>query len=107
MLVGGKERGAGAVFSPDGRWLAYRENLRAGGPGGPNEQIYIEPVPVTGRWHRVSKIGGASPLWSRDGRRLFYRSGIEGMLTQGARLMVVEFIALEPSPRWNERVLPI
>jgi Tol biopolymer transport system component len=107
MLVGGKDAGASAVFSPDGRWLAYRENRRSGTPGQPNEQIYIERFPATGKFYRVSQVGGAAPLWSPDGRRLFYRSGIAGTVGTGRRLMVVEFIALEPFPRWNERVLPI
>jgi serine/threonine-protein kinase len=107
-LVASNERGAGAVFSPDGRWIAYRENTRAGTPGQPNEQIYLEPFPAMGRFYRVSQAGGASPLWSPDGRQLFYRPGIAGMLSKGPSLMVVDIIALEPVPQWkNERVLPI
>ena len=39
-------------------------------------QIYVCPFPEIdgGRW-QVSENGGNSPLWSRDGRELFYRNG--------------------------------
>ena len=37
-------------------------------------EIYVRPyaAPDSGRW-KVSINGGRSPLWSRDGRELFYR----------------------------------
>lgn len=39
-------------------------------------EIYVRPFPEVegGRW-QVSTGGGDSPLWSRDGRELFYHSG--------------------------------
>jgi hypothetical protein len=57
-----------AALSPDGSWLAYVSNRT-----GQNEiwvQGYPEGVPV-----RVSSAGGYEPLWSADGRELFYRQG--------------------------------
>jgi Tol biopolymer transport system component len=56
------------ALSPDGRWLAYVSNRT-----GQNEvwvQRYPEGVPV-----RVSSAGGYEPLWSLDGRELFFRDG--------------------------------
>ncbi len=56
--------------SPDGRWMAYTSN-----ESGKNE-VYIRPFPEVdrgGRW-QVSASGGQSPLWSPDGRELFYRN---------------------------------
>ena len=104
LLVGGKdgkEVGSGAVFSPDGRWLAYRENRAAG------EQIYIQPFPPTGEIHRVTQHGGSLPLWSPDGRELFYRRGIAGTTVEGPRLMRVG-ITTEGALRWtDEQVLPM
>ena len=37
-------------------------------------EVYVRPyaAPDSGRW-KVSANGGRSPLWSRDGRELFYR----------------------------------
>jgi serine/threonine-protein kinase len=54
------------ALSPDERWLAYVSNRT-----GQNEiwvQRYPEGVPV-----RVSSTGGTEPLWSADGREIFYR----------------------------------
>jgi len=58
-----------AEFSPDGRWLAYQSN-RSGA-----FEVYVSPFPDVGSnlW-LVSTAGGTQPLWSRDGRELFYRS---------------------------------
>jgi serine/threonine-protein kinase len=55
------------TISPDGRWLAYVSN-----ESGANE-VYVRPFPETraGRW-QVSVNGGTQPLWSDDGRRLYY-----------------------------------
>jgi eukaryotic-like serine/threonine-protein kinase len=57
-------------ISPDGQWMAYMSN-----ESGKNE-VYVRPFPEVnkGRW-QVSTSGGNSPLWSPDGRELFYLSG--------------------------------
>lgn len=60
--------GAGS-FSPDGRWLAYVSN-EAGRP-----EIYVQPYPGPGGKWQISTDGGTEPLWNRNGRELFYRSG--------------------------------
>ena len=54
-------------LSPDGRWIAYGSN-----ESGRNE-IFVRPFPEVdnGKW-QVSTNGGTSPIWSRDGRQLFY-----------------------------------
>jgi hypothetical protein len=58
------------MFSPDGEWLAYTSYKSAGeGP-----EVNVRPFPGPGADIRVSTISGFSPLWSRDGRELFYRS---------------------------------
>jgi eukaryotic-like serine/threonine-protein kinase len=53
-------------FSPDGKWLAYQSN-----ESGPYE-VYVEPFPRTGARTRVSDGGGQRPVWSPDGREIFY-----------------------------------
>ena len=58
-------------ISPDGRWMAYASNESG------RQEIYVRSFPEVesgGRW-QVSNNGGISPLWSRDGKELFYRSG--------------------------------
>ena len=61
-----------AVFSPDGRWLAYESN-----ESGRNE-VYVRAFPAPpggqgGKW-QISNNGGGSPIWSRDGRDILYRA---------------------------------
>ena len=53
-------------LSPDGRWLAYTSNESD------TNQVYVRAFPGPGAQFRVSVAGGVTPVWSRDGRRLFY-----------------------------------
>jgi serine/threonine-protein kinase len=57
-----------ATFSPDGRWVAYT----VGAPNGTAAaaQVFVQPFPATGAIYPVAR--GVHPLWSRDGRQLFY-----------------------------------
>jgi serine/threonine-protein kinase len=58
---------AGAI-SPDGRWIVT-ESIDSGVYG-----IYIERFPELGDRQRVSgETGGRNPVWSPDGREVFYR----------------------------------
>jgi len=56
-------------FSPDGRWLAYVSDETG------SYQVYVVPYPGPGPKVAVSIDGGLSPLWSSDGRELFFRRG--------------------------------
>jgi Tol biopolymer transport system component len=62
-----------AAFSPDGRWLAY--SILPGTPA--TAIVYVEPYPRTGARYQISKDSedGHHPVWSRDGRELFYTPG--------------------------------
>jgi Tol biopolymer transport system component len=59
----------GGMFSPDGRWLAFvtDESGRA--------EVYAQPFPGPGPKVPLSSNGGIQPVWSRDGRELFFREG--------------------------------
>jgi Tol biopolymer transport system component len=57
----------GAVFSPDGRWVAYSSS-----EGG---TIYVQPFPATGAKYQLAANENSSPhevVWSPDGKKLFY-----------------------------------
>jgi Tol biopolymer transport system component len=56
-------------FSPDGRWLAYISNESG------RYEIYMQPYPGPGGKWQISTEGGTEPVWNRNGRELFYRSG--------------------------------
>ena len=57
-------------ISPNGLWIAYLSD-----ESGRNE-VYVRPFPEVnkGRW-QISENGGDSPLWSPDGKELYYRNG--------------------------------
>jgi len=68
-LVQGPFNAGGARFSPDGRWVAYVSD-----ESGRNE-VYVRPYPQAGTHVQISADGGSQPVWSRNGRELFFRHG--------------------------------
>ena len=58
-----------AVWSPDGRWVAYSADESR------RWEVYVEPYPGPGPKIPISTEGGRQPVWSQDGKELFYRSG--------------------------------
>ena len=70
------------AFSHDGRWVAYSSNESG------IMQVYVrtfEPSAsgAEGKW-RISSVEGIGPIWSRNGRQLFYHSQ--------NRIMVADFV---------------
>jgi Tol biopolymer transport system component len=57
------------AFSPDGKWVALvsRESGR--------NEVYVRSFPDPSSKLQVSASGGTQPVWSADGRRLYYRAG--------------------------------
>jgi serine/threonine-protein kinase len=56
-----------AVFSPDGRFLAYVSNETG------QDEVYVRPADgSSGKWP-ISTAGGREPVWRGDGAELFYR----------------------------------
>jgi eukaryotic-like serine/threonine-protein kinase len=53
-------------FSPDGKWIAY-----ASSENGPFE-VFVQPFPLTGAKFRIGPRGGGHPLWSPDGKEIFF-----------------------------------
>jgi serine/threonine protein kinase/Tol biopolymer transport system component len=56
-------------LSPDMKWLAYTSD-ESGRP-----EIYVRPFPAGGGQWQVSKNGGGTARWRRDGKELFYIEG--------------------------------
>jgi Tol biopolymer transport system component/tRNA A-37 threonylcarbamoyl transferase component Bud32 len=56
--------------SPDGKLLAYTSNETG------REEVYLRALSGRAARVRVSTGGGGEPLWSPDGRRLYYRAGV-------------------------------
>ena len=67
--------------SPSGKWVAYVSEVSG------RREVYVRSFPALGGVFQVSTGGGDEPLWSRDGSRIFYRSGrdfIAATLSLGA-----------------------
>jgi eukaryotic-like serine/threonine-protein kinase len=56
-------------ISPDGRWMAFQSATSG------QLEVYVVPFPGPGPRVPVSVNGGENPLWSADGRELFYTNG--------------------------------
>jgi eukaryotic-like serine/threonine-protein kinase len=59
-----------SVFSPDGHWVAYQLTAQ------PNSRIYVRPFPPTATAYIAPEDQDSHhPVWSSDGKELFYVSG--------------------------------
>jgi serine/threonine-protein kinase len=58
--------------SPDGRWLAFTSTLSG------RYEVYVRSLEGEADQLQVSTTGGNEPMWSRDGRELFYRGESDG-----------------------------
>jgi serine/threonine-protein kinase len=59
-----------AALSPGGDYMAFESDLSGG-----RFEIFVRPFPnVDGEQIKVSTDGGGEPVWSRDGREIFYLS---------------------------------
>jgi serine/threonine-protein kinase len=68
LVVTHANEGVPAV-SPDSKWIAYSSDESG------TFEVYVRPFPnaSSARW-QVSTAGGLYPLWSRDGKELFFRN---------------------------------
>jgi hypothetical protein len=57
----------------DGRWLAYTSDESG------QTEVYVQAFPGPGGKWQVSTGGGHSPVWARNGKELFFRSGAKTM----------------------------
>jgi Tol biopolymer transport system component len=88
-----------AAVSADGRYVAYTSDESG------HSEVYALPFSGSGDRVTVSIDGGTAPVWSRDGKELFYRGGDNLMsidvlstspLKLGARKKLFDVSAYEP-----------
>jgi serine/threonine-protein kinase len=84
LLLGGINDDKEPRISPDSRWLAYVSNESG------REEVYVRAVSGAGGRVPVSTGGGGEPLWSHDGRRIFYRVGASLMAATIATTPVLQ-----------------
>jgi serine/threonine protein kinase len=97
-------------ISPDGRWIAFSTD-----ESGTNE-VVVQPFPGPGGRVQVSTAGGTEAVWSRDGKRLFYRtdsnfmsariSGGSTFAIAGRDTVFTDDYVYAPNPHANYDVLP-
>lgn len=86
------------MFSPDGKWIAY-ESAESG-----KSQVYVSPFLSGSAQWQISTDGGTHPVWSRDGRELFYRNGIASDRLVGVTVSSnPDFSASSPRPLFQFR----
>lgn len=52
--------------SPDERWLAYVSDETG------RFEVYVQPIPATGAKFQITRDGGEHPVWSLDGREIYF-----------------------------------
>jgi serine/threonine-protein kinase len=62
-------RAEASMFSPDGRWVAFSVDLPSDGVN----RVYVQGFPLTPGKFQIAP--GNHPLWSRDGKQLFFTTG--------------------------------
>jgi serine/threonine-protein kinase len=78
------------MFSPNGRFIAYVSDASG------RYEVYVRTYPEGDEMSLVSTDGGTAPVWSRDGRELFYRDGYKMMVVRVE--LGSTFRAQRPSP---------
>jgi hypothetical protein len=94
-----------AVFSPDGRWVAYTSN-----EWGPYE-VFVRPfddptssVSRAGQW-QISSGGGMYPRWRRDGKELYYLTLAGDMMAATVALEAATLEAGAPVTLFQQRLI--
>ncbi|MEZ5317171.1 MAG: protein kinase [Vicinamibacterales bacterium] len=105
-LLDGPFAEARPALSPDGRWLAYQSDESG------RFEIYLRPYPsVEQQRIQVSRQGGSSARWSRDGRELFYFDGTSMVSVPIAPLGddpgLGSPVVLFDASRYNQRLGPV
>jgi len=88
-----------AMFSPDGRWIAYISN-----EGGRND-IFVRPYPGPGGKFQISSGAADDPSWSRTAPELFFLSSADLRINvMPYRVEGNTFVAGKPVPLNDTRI---
>ena len=101
------------AFSPDGRWMAFASDETG------SYEVYVRPFPETsrgGKW-QISSGGGRVPVWSHDGKNLFFENPDDRIMVAGYAVNGESFAAgkprlwsnqqlTQPTDDWNFDVSP-
>jgi Tol biopolymer transport system component len=82
-----------SALSADGRWMAYASNETG------RYEVWLQPFPGTGARYQITRDGGSHPLWSPDGRTLFF--------DRGQQMFRLDVNTKDPSAKADPVALPI
>jgi Tol biopolymer transport system component len=85
-------------FSPVGRWMAYASSESG------SYQVYVRAFPDKGGKWQISNSGGMYPVWSHNGRELFFRTEDNQIMVAGYTVKGDSFVADKPRV-WSEKRL--
>jgi len=86
-----------AKLSPDGRFLAYVSDESK------RNEVYVQTFPEHGGKWQISTGGGDHPVWSRDGRELYFISADRKMMAVEVKGDGKRFEASVPKPLFEVR----
>ena len=89
-----------ARFSPDGHYVAYA-SVESGRP-----EVYVQRYPPGPERWTISSGGGASPVWRRDGRELFYLSAHGKLMSVDVASRAQAFVAGHPRELFQAPPIP-
>ena len=84
-----------AKLSPDGKWLAYWSNKSK------RNEVYVVSFPTPEGEFQISTDGGRIPVWSRDGRELYFISADNKMMAVKINTAGGKFQASVPQPLFD------
>jgi Tol biopolymer transport system component len=88
-----------AKLSPDGKWLAYWSNESK------RNEIYVVSFPTPEGKFQISTDGGRIPVWSRDGRELYFISADNKMMAVKINTAGGKFQPSVPQPLFDVRMV--
>ena len=98
--VQGNFTASSAQFSPNGHYLAYVTNETG------RSEVYVQTFPQhTGKW-QISTSGGVNPVWSHDGKELFYLSPKSELMAVGVSTNSGTFQAGTPKLLFQAHIMP-
>ena len=86
-------------LSPEGKYVAYTSDENR------TQQVYVQTFPGKEGKFQISTNGGDRPVWSRDGKELFYIAADQKMMALDVK-MGAKFEHGIPKPLFETRTVP-
>jgi serine/threonine-protein kinase len=79
-------------ISPDGKWIAYASTETG------RQEVWVEPLPVTGKRFQLTSSGGRHPQWSPDGAKIYFDDEAGQLFWLDIAISAGEVRAGQPQP---------